>query len=294
MSILFEKLAAAVQSMLPQHLLTAWVHRLMRIEVPWVKNAQIRLIARWAGVDWNEAISGNPGDYPSFNAFFTRELKPGARTFDPAPEALCCPCDGAISEHGPIESDQIFQAKGRYYSLQSFLANDPNCADWENGYFYTIYLSPRDYHRVHMPVAGTLQRMTYVPGQLFSVAPYTVRHVDRLFSRNERVISVFETEIGPVAVVLVGAMLVAGMETVWAGEITPASVREISTVNYTGNAPHLLKGAEMGRFNMGSTLVLLLPTGAIAESAGISAADPVRLGQRLATLNHSPISHRTP
>jgi phosphatidylserine decarboxylase len=285
MRTLIEKILAGVQSSLPQHLLTAWTYRLMRVETRWFKNLQIRVIAAMAGVDWNEAPSRKPGDYPTFNAFFTRALKAGARAFDPAPEALCCPCDGRVSESGRIDANQLLQAKGQKYALQALLANDAACPQWENGHFYTLYLSPRDYHRVHMPLTGVLQGMRYVPGRLFSVAPYTVRQVDGLFARNERVISIFETAVGPVALVLVGAMLVAGMETVWAGEITPASLREVRTTDYQGQGLTLAKGAEMGRFNMGSTVILLLPPGAIDRAPPLRPGDAVRLGQRLASLN---------
>lgn len=281
---LIEKIAATTQALLPQHLLTACAHRLMRVEATAVKNFQIRAFARLAGVDWSEAASADLDYYPNFNAFFTRALKPGVRSFAHAADALCCPCDGNMSELGRIEDDQLFQAKGHHYSLQSFLAGDPDCAHWRNGSFFTIYLSPGNYHRVHMPLDGRLRRMTHVPGRLFSVAPYTVRQVDRLFARNERVISIFDTAVGPVAVVLVGAMLVAGMETVWAGEVTPARHRDVRTTQYGEDAPRLARGEEMGRFNMGSTVVLLLPPGALRAESASRPGDAVKLGQALASL----------
>lgn len=281
---LIEKVAATAQALLPQHFLTACVHRLMRVEATAVKNFQIRAFARLAGVDWSEAASADLDRYPNFNAFFTRALKPGVRSFAHAADALCCPCDGNMSELGRIEDDQLFQAKGHHYSLQTFLAGDPDCANWRNGSFFTIYLSPGDYHRVHMPLDGRLRRMTHVPGRLFSVAPYTVRQVDRLFARNERIINIFDTAVGPVAVVLVGAMLVAGMETVWAGEVTPASQRDVRTSQYGEDAPRLARGDEMGRFNMGSTVVLLLPPGALRAESTSQPGDTVKLGQVLASL----------
>jgi phosphatidylserine decarboxylase len=284
MNALLEKSASLALACLPQHLLTAFVHRLMRVRVRWIKNLQIRLIARLAGVNWDEAQSQDLDDYPHFNAFFTRQLRPDARVFDPAADSLCCPCDGRVSEHGQLDGDRIFQAKGRHFSLQALLAGDPQSQAWENGHFFTLYLSPRDYHRVHMPLDGSLQRMTYVPGRLFSVAPYTVRQVDRLFARNERVISIFETEVGPMALVLVGAMLVAGMETTWAGEVTPARQRTIHTMDYRSQGIRLAKGEEMGRFNMGSTVILLLPPGAVRYPPALRAGQAVRLGQELATL----------
>ncbi|NND45748.1 MAG: phosphatidylserine decarboxylase [Xanthomonadales bacterium] len=287
MRSIFERLASRCQAWLPQHLLTAFVHRLMRVRSKPVKNAQIRLIARLAGVDWNEAASADLDDYPTFNAFFTRALKPGVRPIDPDPGSLCSPCDGRVSEIGRIDGNQLFQAKGHQYSLGQLLANDPDCAAWETGTFFTLYLSPSDYHRVHMPIEGVLQRMSYVPGDLFSVAPYTVRHVDGLFARNERVISIFDTQAGPVALVLVGAMLVAGMETVWAGEVTPAKRREITTEHYEQPGLQLQKGAEMGRFNMGSTVVLLLPAGTVESVSELGPGDAVRLGQVIARLRIS-------
>lgn len=284
MNAMLEKSASLALACLPQHLLTAFVHRLMRVRVRWIKNLQIRLFSRLAGVDWNEAQSQDLDDYPHFNAFFTRPLKPGVRVFDPAAGALCSPCDGRVSAHGELDGDSIFQAKGRHFSLQALLARDPQSQVWENGHFFTLYLSPRAYHRVHMPLDGILQRMTYVPGRLFSVAPYTVRQVDRLFARNERVIGVFETGAGPMALVLVGALLVAGMETTWAGEVTPARERAIHTTDYRGQGIRLVKGEEMGRFNMGSTVIVLLPPGAVQHTRTLRAGQAVRLGETLATL----------
>jgi phosphatidylserine decarboxylase len=282
----FEQLAAGIQHVLPQHLLSALVYRLMRIRVRWIKNFQIRIISSIAGVDWSEARHRDPADYPHFNAFFTRELRDGVRPQDEEEEALVSPCDGHISELGNIMGTQLFQAKGHSYSLRALLANDVLCADWENGYFFTIYLSPRDYHRVHMPLAGTLRHMTYVPGRLFSVAPYTVRQIPGLFARNERVISVFDTDIGPVAQVLVGAMLVSSMETVWAGEVTPNKSSSVFTGDYVDQDVHLARGDEMGRFNMGSTVILVLPRGSLRDHADLSAGNPLRQGQRLALLNN--------
>jgi phosphatidylserine decarboxylase len=282
--MIFERLFAGIQHILPQHLLSKMVHGFMRIEVRWVKNLQIRAITRLAGIDASEALSPDPADYPCFNAWFTRELKPGARVFDPAPDALLCPSDGRISETGKLTGGRILQAKGKDYSLQDLLAGDPVRDQLVDGYFATIYLSPRDYHRVHMPLGGMLRRMIHVPGKLFSVAPYTVRNVPGLFARNERVISVFETSHGPLVVVLVGAMLVASMETVWAGEVAPSRSREVAVTDYSSHDIALAKGSEMGRFNMGSTVIVLLPPGVAAGLPDLAAGDDVKVGQRLATL----------
>ena len=281
MTALLERLAAGTQHLLPQKALTALVYRLMRSEIRWLKNLLIRTISGLAGVDWSEAESTRPDDYTCFNAFFTRRLRPGARPPDPDPAALLCPCDGRISEWGVLQADRLLQAKGTYYSLGALLANDPCCRELEGGLFYTIYLSPRDYHRVHMPLAGTLQRMIHVPGRLFSVAPYTVRRIPGLFARNERVVSIFESPRGPFAQVLVGAMLVASMETVWAGEVTPARNRETTTTDYDDQGLELDRNQEMGRFNMGSTVILVLPPGMAEPGPDLQPGDAVRVGQRL-------------
>jgi phosphatidylserine decarboxylase len=282
-----ERTLSAAQGLLPQRFLTHLVYRAMRSEVRWLKNLQIRTISRLAGVNWSEAASNDLDDYQHFNAFFTRELKAGAR---PQPEGagiLTSPCDGHISELGEIDGERLFQAKGQYYSLQQLLADDPACEQFIGGSFITIYLSPRDYHRVHMPLSGQLQRMIHVPGKLFSVAPYTVRHVPALFARNERVVSIFETGLGPVAQILVGAMLVASMETVWAGEVTPSKVRDVTVTDYSDTDIRLQRGDEMGRFNMGSTVILVLPPGTTRWNADLQAGQPVMLGQTLGGLTQS-------
>lgn len=281
MKSVIERLLAGFQYILPQHFLSRIVYALMRSEIKWVKNALINLISRIAGINYSEALSPDPADYASFNAWFTRELKPGARVFDPDPSAFICPCDGKISETGSLQDNRILQAKGKHYSLEDLLADDPVCVQLKGGYFSTIYLSPRDYHRVHMPWTGRLLRMIHVPGRLFSVAPYTVRQVPRLFARNERVISVFETDKGPMVMVLVGAMLVSSTETVWAGEVTPNRNKDISVTDYSGRDVSLSRGDEMGRFNMGSTVILLMPPGTIDPLSGLGAGHAVRVGQKI-------------
>jgi phosphatidylserine decarboxylase len=284
MKNIFERILAGFQYILPQHFLSRIVYALMRCETTWVKNILIRLISRIAGINFAEALSPDPTDYASFNAWFTRALKPGARTFDPDPQAFLSPCDGKISETGSLQENRILQAKGKDYSLQDLLANDPVCSQLAGGYFSTIYLSPRDYHRVHMPISGHLQRMIHVPGRLFSVAPYTVQQVPGLFARNERVISVFETDSGPLVMVLVGAMLVSSTETVWAGEVTPTKNKDVTVTDYADKSISLSKGDEMGRFNMGSTVILLMPSQTVEGRADLNAGNSVKVGQRLATL----------
>ena len=281
MKTIIERILAGFQYILPQHFLSRIVYALMRCEISWVKNLLIKTISNIAGINYSEALSPDPGDYRCFNAWFTRELKLGARTFDSDPRAFISPCDGKISETGTLNTDRILQAKGKDYSVQDLLANDPVCSQLTDGYFSTIYLSPKDYHRIHMPLDGRLQRMIHAPGRLFSVAPYTARQVPRLFARNERVICVFDTDVGPLVMVLVGAMLVSSTETVWAGEITPNKNKDVTVKDYMGENISLAKGDEMGRFNMGSTVILLMADGALSEFAGFEAGDSVLVGERI-------------
>lgn len=281
---LIDRLLAGIQYLLPHHLLSAVVHALMRIRFVPVKNLQIRALSSIFGIDWSEAERQSEDDYETFNDFFTRELRAGARTVDPAPDSFVCPADGRISECGRITGDRLLQAKGQHYAIHDLLAGDPSCAAFNNGFFHTVYLSPRDYHRVHMPLAGTLQRMIHVPGRLFSVAPYNVREIPGLFARNERVVSIFETEHGPMALVLVGAMLVSSMDTVWAGTITPPRGRRVASGDWSRRGIRLEKGAEMGRFNMGSTVIVLLPPGAVASIEEFAPGDPVEMGVKLGRL----------
>ena len=284
MKSVIERILAGFQYILPQHFLSRIVYALMRSEIKWVKNLLIHLISQVAGINYAEALSPDPEDYVSFNAWFTRALKPGVRVFDPDPNAFLSPCDGKISETGPLKENRILQAKGKDYSLQDLLADDPVCQQLAGGYFSTIYLSPKDYHRIHMPLGGRLQRMIHVPGRLFSVAPYTVRQVPRLFARNERVISIFDTDSGPLVMVLVGAMLVSSTETVWAGEVTPTKNKEVTVKDYPDTEISLAKGEEMGRFNMGSTVILLMPPDALKPVDSLGAGDAVKLGQKLGVL----------
>jgi len=281
---LIEKLFSGIQYLLPHHLLSRLVHAFMRIRLAPVKNTQIALIGSMVGVDWAEAKLKNISDFSNFNDFFTRELDAGLRPIDADPLSFICPSDGRVSQCGRVTNDRLLQAKGRHYSIRSLLANDPYAAQFINGFFHTIYLSPRDYHRVHMPFGGQLQRMIHVPGRLFSVAPYTVRQVPNLFARNERVVSLFETTHGPMAVVLVGAMLVSSMETVWSGVVTPPRGRKIVRLDWSRRDINLGKGEEMGRFNMGSTVILLLPPGAVSSLEHFESEDNVVMGERLGRL----------
>lgn len=263
---------------LPHHALTRVVYWLTRQNsklTPWV----IEKFAASFNVDMNDAVDPELKNYDTFNAFFTRALKPAARPIAEGTSEIASPADGRISAIGDIHEARIFQAKGRDYSLLSLLGGDGMATErLGNGRFTTIYLSPRDYHRLHMPLGGKLIKQTHVPGRLFSVGPHTVRALPDLFARNERVIAQFETEHGLMALVLVGAMNVAAIETVWDGLVTPPQRNGISTKTYHDQSVVLSKGQEMGRFNMGSTIIVLLENPA-AWRVDMQAGDAVRMGQ---------------
>ena len=256
--------------------------RLANLEAGSATTAVIRWFIQRYQVNMSEAMEPDPAAYASFNAFFTRALKPGARPL--APADWICPVDGAISQIGPIQGDQIFQAKGHHYSTQALLGGDAAlAAQFHNGHFATIYLSPRDYHRIHMPCAGKLLRMIHVPGELFSVNPTTARGVPGLFARNERVVCVFEGAFGPFVMVLVGATVVGSMATVWHGVVNPPRPGRIREWHYADQPIQLEQGAEMGRFLLGSTIVWLTPKGNVQFNPQWQAARPVRLGETMAT-----------
>lgn len=233
----------------------------------------------------DEALEPNPGAYPTFNAFFTRALRPETRPIVTDIHAIASPADGCISQFGEINKTQILQVKGWYYSVVDLLGGCASRAQtFDNGHFCTIYLAPRDYHRVHMPVDAELKEMIYIPGRLFSVSPTTVRSVPRLFTRNERMVAMFATRYGPMALVMVGAMNVAAIETVWAGLITPPRGSRIRVTDYTRTTSsniNLARGQELGRFNMGSTVIFLFPAQAIEWNPELRVESQVRMGQRL-------------
>ena len=240
----------------------------------------IRRFASAFNVDLTEAAKSSPEQYTSFNEFFTRELKPGARPIESSDKGLCSPVDGCVSQIGKIEQDQIFQAKGFSYSALDLIGGRPaDASEFDNGQFATLYLSPRDYHRIHMPLDATLTSMHYVPGRLFSVAPHTVRTVPRLFARNERVVALFDTPAGKLAMVLVGAINVAAIETVWAGLVTPPTASKIAHKDYPQSSQQAFsKGEEMGRFNMGSTVILLMQQG-VTWQPHLTEGSAVKMGQ---------------
>jgi len=290
------RLFALLQHLLPQHLLSRLVGRLADSRIGWIKNSFILLFNRIYAINMSEAAEESPTAYPSFNAFFTRALKPEARPIDLDPSLLVSPVDGAISQLGKIDYGRIFQAKGHSYSLTSLLGgNQDRAQPFINGQFATIYLSPKDYHRVHMPIEGRLLEMVYVPGDLFSVNNATVAEVPNLFARNERLVAIFDTAAGPMAMVLVGAMIVAGIETVWSGQMAP-KLRTIETSRYDSHSPEpiiLAKGAEMGRFKLGSTVILLFGAKNIEWLKQYHTGNNTRLGQPLASLLRAgqPSSH---
>lgn len=278
-----------LQYLVPQHLLSRCTGFLAELRHPrWLKNLMIRAFIRVFGVDMKEARAPYPEAYPSFNAFFTRPLRAGARPL--AEAAILCPADGRISQIGRIEESSLLQAKGRHYSSWALLGGDEaRAAQFRNGHFATIYLSPKDYHRVHMPIDGELLATRYIPGKLFSVNGTTAAGVERLFARNERLVCYFDTAAGPMAMVLVGAMVVAGIETVWEGRVAPPP-RAVQQRDYRElPAPvRLAKGEEMGRFMLGSTVILLFPEGRIEWSPAYAADSTTRLGEALGSLSAAP------
>jgi len=275
-----ERLFVAVQYLLPHHLLSRTVGWLARSRTPWIKASFINVFIRRFKVDLSEAEIENPHDFATFNAFFTRTLKPGARPIAAGADRLASPADGTVSQLGKLQGNDLLQAKGRYYSLLELLGGDETLAgQFSNGHFATIYLSPLDYHRVHMPCDGTLRETRYVPGRLFSVNTVTTAAVPRLFARNERLICVFDTAAGPMAVILVGAMIVAGIETVFAGQVTPQSTTITHSDYRNRQAIALPKGGELGRFLLGSTVILLFPEGQARFADALGAGSPVRMGE---------------
>ena len=272
----------ALTYVLPHRLLSSLARRLAYSTNPSIKQWLIDTVTRRFGVDLSEAAQPDPRAYPSFNAFFTRALKPGARMVDPDPDALLMPADGHISQCGDIVDGRIFQAKGQSFTAAELLGSEADAAPFRDGVFATVYLSPRDYHRVHMAWTGTLRETVHVPGRLFSVGTAAVADVPRLFARNERLVCHFDTEFGPMVQVMVGALLVSGVETVWSGEEIPAYADAITRKDYRGKGIVLQRFAEMARFNYGSTVIMLLPKGAAVLDPGLQAETAVRLGQRLA------------
>ena len=284
---MFNSSKIALQYITPKHLLSRLVGSLAAAEAGAVTTAIIKLFIKQYKVDMSEALESDPSSYASFNAFFTRQLRSDARSICQDEKQLALPVDGAISQLGDIEYDAIFQAKGHNYSLTTLLGGKPELAKpFLNGKFATIYLSPKDYHRIHMPIDGQLTDMIYVPGELFSVSPLTAERVPGLFARNERVVAIFDTEIGKMAMVLVGATIVASIETKWAGTVSPPTGKNVQHWQYPEQGDHsvfIKKGEEMGLFKLGSTVITCFETDMI-EFTDFSAGDVTRLGDVLANI----------
>lgn len=273
-------LRAWVFHLLPHHAVSRLTGWLARRRGPWVP-VLIRWFVRRYGVDLAEAERPDPAAYPTFNDFFARALRPGARPLQGDAHTVISPADGRIQQLGSLRERRLLQAKGVAYTVEALLGGDGTlAAPFDGGAFCTVYLSPRDYHRVHMPCTGRLRRMVHVPGRLYTVAPWATRHIPGLFTRNERVVCLFDTAHGPLAVVLVGAINVAAIETVWAGPVRPAAAGGIRRWDYGDDGPELERGAELGRFNLGSTVIVLLAAPVRWEPA-LGPEHPVRMGQAL-------------
>jgi phosphatidylserine decarboxylase len=288
------RLFVTLQYLLPHHLLCRLMYALTRVRVRPFKNALIGAFCRIYRPEMSDAVQPDPRRYESFNAFFTRALNAGARPLDPDPRRILCPCDGTLSIAGSLSDGRMLQAKGRWYTSEALLAAPLAGADaLQEGRYATIYLAPYNYHRLHMPLSGRLRTAWHVPGRVFSVNARTVERVPRLFARNERVVCVFDGEHGPFVLVLVGALFVGSMSTVWHGDITPwqGPARRPSDppgihplLPHSGVDAWLARGAEFARFNMGSTIVMLLPAAMAAWDATLAAGMPVAVGRGLGTL----------
>ena len=284
-----ERIKIAAHYLLPQLLLTQCAGWLAQRRWGKVTHFIIDRFARHYRVNWQEAQKSKPGDYATFNEFFTRTLKDGARPIIADENTLCLPADGRVSESGTIDDNRLLQAKGHLFTLEDLLAGDTElAAQFRNGTFLTTYLSPRDYHRVHMPCAGTLRRMIYVSGELFSVNPFLAQHIPNLFARNERVICVFDTEYGPMVQILVGATITASIRTTWAGIINPPRSETVRTWDYPTDGEQAIrfnKGDEMGAFLLGSTVINLFPHNAITLDNRLQKNAETRVGELLGTVN---------
>ncbi|MGO0305462.1 archaetidylserine decarboxylase [Endozoicomonas acroporae] len=286
-----EKLFAAIQYVLPHHLISRAVYYFVECQITWFKNGLIRWAIDHYHVNMSEAKRESAEEYRHFNDFFTRSLKEGARPLPEDPEMIVSPADGVISQIGDIKNGRIFQAKGHDYSLVELLGGDLELGqEFMGGKFATIYLSPKDYHRVHIPAAGSLHKMVHVPGRLFSVNQGTVENIPNLFARNERVVSIFDTEYGPMAVIMVGAINVASIETVWAGLVTPQR-GQVATTTYGEASPsvELSRGDELGRFKLGSTAIVLFGKDQIEWLENWQPGLSIKMGEALAQVNSAPV-----
>lgn len=292
--MLLDKIKIALQYAMPKHLISRLVGKFAAAEAGWFTTQFIQWFIKTYDINMDEAKLKKATDFKTFNDFFTRELEDDARSFNEKEDSLCFPVDGAISQHGDITDDKLIQAKGFDYSVTTLLGGDEKtAAPFKNGTFSCIYLAPKDYHRIHMPMAGTLREMIYVPGDLFSVNPLTANNVPNLFARNERVVAIFDTEHGPMSMTLVGATIVASIETVWAGTVTPPAGKDIFRWTYPSegiNAIKLKKGDEMGRFKLGSTVVMTFAPNMIDFNTQAGPGTVTRLGKHYAKLNTKEIA----
>jgi phosphatidylserine decarboxylase len=286
--VILDKIKIALQYIMPKHAISRLVGKIAAAEAGFITRGAIALFIKQYKINMDEAQYSQPSDFKTFNAFFTRSLKDGMRPLAQGERLFVHPVDGAVSQLGDIIDDSIFQAKGHDYSLVTLLGGSEQTAEpFMGGKFATVYLAPKDYHRIHMPMKGTLKEMIYVPGDLFSVNPLTAQNVPNLFARNERVVAIFETEIGLMAMVLVGATIVASIETVWAGTISPPRGKKVFRWQYetTGaNSISLEKGAEMGRFKLGSTIVAVFPKDTVSFLAENEPGKVTRMGEHFGDL----------
>lgn len=269
------------QYLLPHRLLSRIAYGVARIRVRWFKNWLTDLVVRKFDVNLAEAANPDPHGYEHFNAFFTRALREGARPADPDPSSLLMPADGRVHQVGRIREGRMVQAKGQEFTIAELLGSDEAARAYEDGWFANIYLSPRDYHRVHMPWGGRLTRTLHIPGRLFSVAPWAMQAIPRLCARNERLVCHFDTDFGPMCQVMVGAILVSGVETVWGGEEIPPYASRLRERDWRDQGIVLGRHEEMARFNYGSTVIVLFPREAVELDEALEPQQPVKMGQRL-------------
>jgi len=286
-----DKVKIFFQHVMPKHLISRLMGKFAAARAGWFTQVFIRWFIRQYKIDMSEAIHESPKAYKTFNEFFTRRLKPELRPLEADDNELAHPVDGAVSQLGEIDGGRIFQAKGHDYSLQELLGgNEEDAKPFVNGKFATIYLAPKDYHRIHMPCDGVLKKMIYVPGDLYSVNPLTAANVPNLFARNERVVAIFDTEVGPMSMVLVGATIVASIGTVWSGTVTPPTGGRIQSWSYPTSghsAIHLKKGEEMGHFKLGSTVVLTFAENSIEFDDDLKPLSTTRMGETMAEIKES-------
>ena len=282
---LLDQLKVFPQFIIPQHTLTRIVYHITRCKFSLLKNFLIRIFIFYFKIDMEQACSKEITSYKDFNHFFTRKIKSNLRPVTNT--GIACPVDGTISQLGQIDGKNLIQAKGHFFNLANLVTSEDEAMKFDNGNFITLYLSPRDYHRIHMPIDGQLYKMLHVPGRLFSVNPASTRIIKNLFSRNERVVCLFDTIIGPMAIIMVGALFVGSVDTVWAGTVTSRKSNSISNWSYfeDGDVVNLKRGEELGRFNMGSSVIVLFGPGVMNWESGYKPGNPVLMGSRLGMIN---------